>query len=118
MRLRTSSAILVAAIVSAWLGSMPMSVAGDPSTQVVQARQLDDSTPVTDPKAYSPEYVERFTMLGTEYCVPRIASLRLHKPKDGSPSHGASAALDAVTLTNSNPPPWGAARRIPNGQGG
>jgi hypothetical protein len=45
-------------------------------------------------------------MLGVDYCVPRIASLEVHKPQDGSSSNGGNAALDAETLANSNPPPW------------
>lgn len=44
-------------------------------------------------------------MLGADYCVPRIASLQLDKPRDGN-SRGGNVALDARTLTNSKPPPW------------
>lgn len=64
---------------------------------------IDDSIPVTDPRAYLPENVERLTMFGTDYCVPRLSSMRLHQPKDGRQSNGGSVTVDVLTLTSTGP---------------
>lgn len=73
-----------------------------------------DGIPVTDPKFYRAENVQRIRLLESEYCAPRISSLVVFQTLTDDRPRGAEAVLDPLTLTNFDNFVWRNGKQNPN----